>query len=76
MELGHQVIPAELLVDWCKALQVSLRAITLGDKHVDLLQALPERYARIYTKLGLSHRRLVLAHLELVAQLESEERTE
>lgn len=73
MERGKQTIPAELLVDWCNALRVSISSVTVGNTASEAIRKLPPRYAHIFSELPGSYQRYLLNHLETVAGLHLEE---
>ncbi|MFC6633549.1 helix-turn-helix domain-containing protein [Microbulbifer taiwanensis] len=67
MERGRQTIPAELLADWCRHLDVHLTFSAAGIEETP--ESLPPDHARLFNDLDPKHRKLVLEHLELVASL-------
>lgn len=73
MERGHQMIPVELLVDWCSALKVSIPGVAVGAQGEETIQQIPSRYAQIYSQLPDSYQRYLLDQMELVASLNLEE---
>lgn len=67
MELGRQAIPAELLSDWCRALDICLQFSTHGLEGIPV--SLPPHHAHLFSALTSEYRQVVLDTLESVARL-------
>ncbi|WHI45022.1 helix-turn-helix transcriptional regulator [Microbulbifer sp. VAAF005] len=74
MENGKQIIPAELLADWCSVLCVPVSSILSPNTVDGALEEDAVFYMTILSELNADHRSLVLKHLEMVYNHERKER--
>ncbi|MEW5250756.1 helix-turn-helix domain-containing protein [Microbulbifer discodermiae] len=75
MERGHQSIPAELLADWCLALDISANAILTPESDQNSAYEIAPSTMQRLSELSTPYRKLVLQHLDLVYALAQGEQT-
>ncbi|MFA0810832.1 hypothetical protein ACCI49_07840 [Microbulbifer epialgicus] len=74
MEHGNQVIPAELLGDWCLALNVTISSIICPEGADRAREEEAQFYMKILSELNQDHRTIVLKHLEMIYYHEKREK--